>query len=276
MKIRYLVEPAPLGTAGAFKFAADFIRATTVVFNGDILTNLNVSEIIAYHLKNQATATIVLETVENPTTYGLVEIDENSRVLSFMEKPKAEKTLQFAGQRVNAGIYVLELKVLDFIPAGESYSFEYGLFPDLLRRGEKFQAFVQKDTYWLDIGTPQRYLQAHYDIINRRVKGFVIQDNRANSEIHQTAEISENSFVGNGCKIKAAAKITNSVLGENIFVGQQSLIENSVIGANSCINDNACVSGAIIGQNCRLGSYSVIDRETFLGDNTVITDYSKV
>src|SRR5205085_947598 len=120
----------------------------------------------------------------------------------------------------------------DLIPKGENYSFEYGVFPELLKRNEKFFAFVT-DSYWLDVGTPDRYLQAHQDIINGRVQGFELTDDRGQSEIALTAEVSDNSFLGSNCLIANGAKVTNSVLGENVSVGENAVIENSVIGANT-------------------------------------------
>lgn len=275
VKIRYVVEPEALGTAGAVKFAAEFIKETTVILNGDNLINLDISEVVHYHQEKQATATIVLETVENPSAYGLVEIDEEHRILNFLEKPKAEEVEKISIRTVNAGTYVLEPGVLDLIPAGENYSFEYGVFPELLLRGERFFAFVT-DSYWLDVGNPERYLQAHQDIINRKVKGFEIIDDRGQSEIALTANISDNSFLGNGCLIGRESNISYSVLGEKVSAGENTVIKNSVIGSNTRIGDNAYLSHAIIGQNCQIGSFSIITPQTVLGDGSILTDYSKV
>lgn len=275
VKIRYVVEPEPLGTAGAVKFAEEFIKETTVILNGDNLINLDIHALIQYHREKQAIMTIVLETVENPSAFGLVEVDETQRVLNFLEKPKPEEIEKMRTRTVNAGTYVLEPEVLSLIPAGENYSFEYGVFPELLRRQEKIFAFVT-DSYWLDVGTPQRYLQAHRDIINGRVAGFEIVDDRSQSEIALTAEITGNSFIGNNCLIGNNSKIINSVLGTGVFAAENSVIENSVVGAGTKIWDNALVSGAIVGQNCQVGSFSIIKPETILGDRSVLTDYSKI
>ncbi|HYP49320.1 MAG TPA: nucleotidyltransferase family protein, partial [Pyrinomonadaceae bacterium] len=123
--IRYVTEPMPMGTAGAYKFAASEIRETTVVFNGDILTDLDISRVIEQHHERRACASIVLTPVENPTAYGLVETGENEKVLRFREKPKPEELATLTTKNINAGIYVLEPSVLDIIPEGEHYSFEY-------------------------------------------------------------------------------------------------------------------------------------------------------
>lgn len=275
VNVRYAVEPEPMGTAGAVKFAEEFIRETTVILNGDNLINLDIHALVQYHKEKQAAMTVVLETIENPSNYGLVEIDAENQILNFLEKPKPEEIEKIPTRTVNAGTYVLEPEILDLIPAGENYSFEYGVFPELLRRKEKFFAFVT-DSYWLDVGTPQRYLQAHQDIINGKVEGFEIRDDRGQSEIALTAEISGNSFFGNGCSVGNMSNVSSSVLGENVLIGENSLVENCVVGANTRIGDDARVFGSIIGQNCRIGNFTVVSPETVLGDGSVLTDYGKI
>src|SRR5919112_6065632 len=162
VRINYTVEPQPLGTAGAYKFAGDLLREPTVVFNGDIVTDLDLRAVIRQHNERKAAATIVLAPVENPSVYGVVETEADGRVKSFSEKPSAD---QISVNTINAGTYILDPKVLDMIPEGESCSFEYDLFPELLRRGERFYAHVPDGAYWLDIGAPARYLQVHHDIL---------------------------------------------------------------------------------------------------------------
>src|SRR3954469_13359068 len=135
VKLKYTVEPQPMGTAGAYKFAEDLIRERTVVLNGDILTDLDLKSVIREHNDRKALATIVLAPVENPRAYGLVETETDGRIRRFLEKPKAE---EITCNTINAGTYILEPRVLDFIPAGENHSFEYGLFPTLLMRKEPF------------------------------------------------------------------------------------------------------------------------------------------
>jgi mannose-1-phosphate guanylyltransferase len=275
VNIRYVVEPEALGTAGAIKFAEKFIKETIVILNGDNLINLNIAETIKFHREKRALATIVLETLANPLGYGLVEIDEEKRIKNFLEKPAVEDLEKITTRTVNAGTYVLEPEVLDLIPANTNYSFEYGVFPELLRRNERFFAFVT-DTYWLDVGTPPRYLRAHQDLINGKVAGFDIADDRGQSEIALTAEISDNSFIGDKCTIENLAKINNSVLEDNVSIAEDAIIENSVIGAGTRIGVGAHISGAIIGQNCRIGSFAAVNGEKILGDGSVLTDYSKV
>lgn len=275
VKIRYVTEPEPLGTAGAVKFAEEFINQTTVILNGDNLINLDISVVAKYHQENNAAAAIVLQRVENPIGYGLVEIDEESNVLNFLEKPSAETLTKISTRTVNAGTYVLEPSVLDLIPKDKNYSFEYGVFPELLKRNDKFIAFVD-DSYWLDVGTPQRYLFAHQEIINNRVSGFSGEDFRSENEVSETAEVCRNSIIGQDCIIKESAKIENSVLGENVSVGENSFIKDSVILSGTVIGENVSISGAIIAKNCKIGNNCVISNETVLGEVSVLTDYCKV
>lgn len=275
VKIRYVTEPEPLGTAGAVKFAEEFINQTTVILNGDNLINLDISAVANYHKEQNATATIVLQRLENPLGYGLVEIDEANNVLNFLEKTSAEALTKISTRTVNAGTYILEPSVLDLIPKDENYSFEYGVFPELLKRNDKFLAFVD-DSYWLDVGTPSRYLFAHQEIINNRVSGFSGEDFRDESKVSETAQISENSIIGRSCAVDREARIENSVLGENVLVGENSIIKNSVILSGTFIGENVSINGSIIAKNCKIGNNCVISNETILGEASHLTDYSKV
>ena len=173
VNLKYTVEPQPMGTAGAYKFAEDLIREPTVVFNGDVLTDLDLKAMIRQHKDRNATASIFLTPVEDASMYGVVETDGDGRVQRFVEKPKPGET---DCRNINAGAYVLEPKVLDLIPKGENYSFEYALFPKLLEQGEAFFAHIPPRTYWTDIGTPARYLQAHHDMLAKRVSRFHVKD----------------------------------------------------------------------------------------------------
>lgn len=274
VNIRYVVEPEPLGTAGAVKFAEEFITQTTVILNGDNLINLDIAVVAEYHQQLNAAATIVLQRIENPIGYGLVEIDELNNVLNFLEKPSAETLTKIPTRTVNAGTYILEPKVLDLIPSGENYSFEYGVFPALLKRKEKFAAFLDYG-YWLDVGTPARYLHAHQEIINQKVSGFSGEDFRGES-IVSAAQICPNSIIGKSCVIKNGAKIENSVLGENVVIDENCSIKDSVILQNTTFGKNVTIEGAIIANDCKIGDSSIISRETILGEASHLTDYSKV
>ena len=240
------------------------------------MINLDIAAVAEFHKHNKALATIVSMTMENPLGYGLMEIDKNNQILRFLEKPKAEDIEKLAINTVNAGTYIFEPEVLDFIPANQPASFEYDVFPKLLEQKQNFLAFISNDSYWLDVGTPQRYLQAHQDIINNRVSGFTGEDYRLQSEISATAEISKNSIIGKDCRIANGAKIENSVLGENVILGESVTIKNSVIGSHTEISDFANITDALIGKSCQIGKYSLINQNKVLGDLSVLTDYSQI
>jgi len=271
VKLKYTVEPQPMGTAGAFKFAEDLIRQLTVVFNGDILTDLDLKAVIREHNERKATATIVLTPVANPTAYGLVETESDGTIRRFLEKPKAD---EITCNTINAGTYILQPEVLDFIPAGEGYSFEYGLFPDLLQRKERFYAHVPARTYWIDIGTPERYLQAHQDLLSNRVARIHIKDRRGDFDSATAAEIDEHSMIGDACQIKPGAQIINSVLGQGCFVEERARVENSVIWPHTRIGTAAEVIGAVVGRGCHIGRSAVVSPGAVLGDKTSLTDYT--
>ena len=275
VKIKFVTEPNPMGTGGAYKFAASAIHTTTVVLNGDVLTDADVSKILEFHKKNQAEATIALTPVENPSAYGLVESDEAGRVLRFLEKPKPEELANLSLNTINAGIYILEPAVLDLIPAGENRSFEYHVFPALLKSERPFFAYLMKDNYWRDIGTPESYLAAHHDFLAGRLGGFETAWT-ANSDIATAAVIDRRSVIADGCIIKPNARITNSVLGPGVHVEEKAVIDDSVIWAHTRVSGSAEISGAVIGRGCHVGRNVVVRPGSVIGDKATLPDYSRV
>jgi len=272
VRLKYATEPQPMGTAGAFKFAAEHITDQTVVFNGDVLTDLDLARVIAEHRERRATATVVLTPVADPSAYGVVETDGAGRVLRFVEKPAPGEATT---NTINAGTYVLEPGVLDLIPEGENYSFEYQLFPDLLRRGESFYAHVPERAYWLDIGTPARYLQAHHDLLSGRVGNIQIGRPRGDFDSATAAEIDDRSVIADGCSIKPGAQVINSVLGEGVHVEERARVENSVVWAHARINSDARVTSSIVGRGCYVGRSAQVGPGAALGDKTSLTDYTQ-
>ncbi|HEX8502141.1 MAG TPA: NDP-sugar synthase [Pyrinomonadaceae bacterium] len=272
VRINYTVEPQPMGTAGAYKFAESHIREPTVVLNGDIVTDLDLRAALREHDERGAVATVVLAPVEDPCAYGVVEADGGGRVTRFAEKPAAAEC---AVNTINAGTYILDPKVLDFIPAGESYSFEYGLFPDLLARGEKFYAHLPASAYWMDIGAPARYLQVHHDILAGRVRGVQLGGRRGDSDIATHAEVDRLSLVADGCTVKPGAQIVNSVLGEGVHVEEKAQIVNSVVWPHTRVGAGAHVSEAVIGRGCHVGRSAQVGPGAVLGDKTSLTDYTQ-
>lgn len=275
VNLRYITEPSPMGTGGAYKFAADALRETTVVFNGDILTSLDISALIEFHKANSAEATITLVPVDDPSRYGLVQVDKGRRVQRFIEKPQPDELAKLKINTINAGIYVLEPSILDIITKDANRSFEYDIFPDLLKRQTPFFAYTIEDDYWLDIGTPASYLKAHHDLLSASIKGFEIERGNS-SDVATRAEIDRLSVIGEGCTIKPGVRISNSVIGPGVHIEEKAVIENSVIWSHTRISSAADIRNAVIGRSCHIGRNATIGEGSVLGDKTALTDYTKV
>jgi mannose-1-phosphate guanylyltransferase len=273
VKLRYVTEPNPLGTAGAFKYAANNSRETTVVLNGDILTDIDILAVVEQHLVKKSIATIVLTRVENPTAYGLVETNLDGKVLAFREKPTAEELSKLNINTINAGIYILEPSVLDIIPNNENCSFEYKVFPELLAKSMPFNAFIMENEYWRDIGNPKSYHSAHQDFLSGKIADFAKQKPQ-DADIATTAIVDKSSILGKNCTIKPNAKIINSVIGEGVIIEEKCTIENSVIWAHTRISHGTQLRDSVIGKGCYIGKNCEINGAVF-GDKTSLTDYSK-
>jgi mannose-1-phosphate guanylyltransferase len=271
--IRYAVEGTPLGTGGAFKNAEDHIDSTTVVFNGDVLTDLDLSAVVARHRKTNAVATIVLTPVENPSAYGLVETEADGSVRRFIEKPGPD---EITCNTINAGVYVLEPSVLRYMPKDEPYSFERGLFPTLLERKELVVSFVH-ESYWIDIGTPRKYLEVHQDILagkfsSRRVPPSLLD----RSSLPSNASVDSKSIIDADVTIRAGVRIENSVIGRNCKIEEGAHITDSVIWGGNTLDNGSHVEGAIVGRGCYIGRFVTLRPGVVLGDKTVATDFSQL
>jgi len=275
VNLRYITEPSPMGTGGAYKFASDLLRETTIVFNGDILTDLDVGKVIDYHRAKNSAATLTLAPVEDLSRYGVSEIDGEGRIRRFIEKPQGEELANLTVNTINAGVYILEPSILDIIAKDANRSFEYDVFPDILKRELPFFGYVIEDEYWRDIGTPSNYLQAHHDFLAGRIKGFDL-DESAVSDVATRAEIDKRSVIGDGCTIKPGVRILNSVVGPGVHIDEKAVIENSVIWSHTRISTGAEIRGAIVGRSCHIGRNATVDEGSVIGDKTTLTDYTKV
>ena len=273
VNLRFLTEPHPLGTAGAYRFASDHIKETTVVLNGDILTNADISQIVEFHKKCNAEATITLSPVADPWNFGLVETQKD-RVMQFVEKPKPEEATKRKLTNINAGVYILEPSIRELIPKDENRSFEYHVFPTLLENKQEFFAYQLKGEYWRDLGTPENYLAAHLDFLAGRIDGFEIPPlDQAEIATHTNIE---RSLIGDDCVIKPNVEIINSVLGPGVHVEEKAKIENSVIWSHTRVASFAVIDGAVIARSCHVGRNTSVRQGTVLGDKASIPDYSRV
>lgn len=274
VRLRFLTEPNPLGTGGAYRFAAEELNETTIVLNGDILTDADLAKIVEFHRSNKAEATIALTPVDDPSKYGLVEIDKHHRVKAFVEKPEQGATTKTKRSNINAGIYVLEPTVRDLITKNENRSFEYQVFPDLLEQGRPFFAYELGVSYWRDLGTPESYLAAHMDLLKGGILG--LETPKTNLGDVATHSHIQGSLIGENCTIKPNVEIINSVIGDGVHIEEKARIENSVFWSHTRVAGSAAIDGAVIARSCHIGRNSSLSPGTVLGDKASIPDYSRL
>jgi NDP-sugar pyrophosphorylase family protein len=279
IKIRYVVEPVPLGTAGAIKYAGDKLTESVVVFNGDVMTQLDLAAVIRMHRERQARATIVLTPVDNPSAYGLVETDEQSNIKRFIEKPKPE---EITTNHINAGIYILEPDTFDRIPSEVPWSIERSYFPSLIERSETFVAYIYNG-YWIDIGTPEKYVQVHHDIMDGRFVAPPFAGLTAprqciapDARIEDGATIEGPVFIDEGVLVKAGARIgPHAVIGRQTQVEEEAIIERSILWPNCRIGNQASIADAVLGRQCHIGRNVSLNSGAVLGDKTTLTDFTR-
>jgi mannose-1-phosphate guanylyltransferase len=251
--IRYVAEPEPRGTAGAIRFAADQLGDELderfLALNGDVLTDLDLSALLRVHEQHAARATLGLHPVEDSSAYGLVSTDAEGRVLEFLEKTGE----QVPGE-VNAGMYVLERTVLHLIPLGENVSIERDVFPRLVGDGLHGSRL---DGYWMDIGTPERYLQASWDILEGRVEtqvaptapGLLVG---AGAQVASAAKVGPRAVVGPDCRLADGVEIRDSVLLGSCTVGEGARIRGSILSTGVEVSAGAELNGAVVAQDERV------------------------
>ncbi|MBC7333096.1 MAG: NDP-sugar synthase [Actinobacteria bacterium] len=275
VSLTYVTETTPLGTCGAVKNVERYIGSDSfMVFNGDVLTSLNLTELIEYHKAKKADITIALTPVEDPTSYGLVPIDEDGRVIEFLEKPSPEEIVT---NLINAGTYVIESRIMKLVPSGKPYSFERELFPEALRRGYRVYGFVS-NSYWLDVGTPEKYLAAHYDVLDKKIDFKIpYEEVFQNIYIGRGAQYSKDNFVsgpiviGEGTVIESKAKIFPlTVIGSNCRISSGTHISGGLIFDNTEIGRNCHIAQAIISKNVKIGESVRVEGFSVVGDDCVI------
>ena len=276
--VRYVVEPDPLGTGGAIKYASVGIDDTLLVFNGDVLTGIDLQAVVRRHRAREARATIVLTPVDNPSAYGLVETDANGGVRRFLEKPSPD---QVTCDTINAGIYILEPETFSRIPDGTKYSIERQYFPELVERGETFVAYVDRG-YWLDIGTPSSYVRAHRDLMAQRCAAgpFVGQPTNmvyrgAGCRIATDATIDGPCFLGAGCIVEEGARVgAESVLGPGCVIGAGAVVDRSILWRGTLVDRQSVVRDAVLGEHCHIEHHAEVGPGTVLGNRSTLTAHS--
>jgi mannose-1-phosphate guanylyltransferase len=270
--IRYLEEPRPLGTAGAIKYAEQLLGDRFLALNGDLLSDLDLSALIEQHDRSGAVATLALHPVADPSAYGLVRRAPNGEIREFIEKPSPD---QVDTDEISAGAYLLERSVLELIPAGEAVSIEHEIFPRLVGEG----LFGRRlEGYWLDIGTPERYLQATRDILERRVltstgeqldpEGLLIESGASvdsgatleppamigfGGELASGSAVIGPTAIGPGARIGPSARVERSVLFEGCRIGAGASVRDAILAAGVAVAEGARIEpGAVLGEGARV------------------------
>jgi mannose-1-phosphate guanylyltransferase len=267
VRLRYCLEQEPRGTAGAVKNAEAYLDNTFFVLNGDVFTDMNLGDMLAFHRENKAKATISLTWVDDPSAFGVVETDGEKRVQRFIEKPPlAEATTNW----INAGTYILEPEVLEHIPPGVHYMFEKGLYPKLLDTGVPVYGYPCRG-YWLDMGTPEKYFSLNVDLLSSKIKSPLVSIPGQNgiyysrdAVVHPSAEltmpvvigsgsrvgqgvhIKGPVVIGSGCHVEDGASIENAVLWNNVSIHAGARLRHCVISSDVTINHNQDVVNYIV------------------------------
>ncbi len=275
VKIQYALEKEPLGTAGAIKNCEKFVKGSpTVVLNGDILTDIPLKRMISFHYKTKNTATLGLVRVEDPSAYGLVLLDSKNHITRFLEKPAPGEIVT---DTINAGVYVFEPAVFDFIPDGENYSAERALFPHLLKERRPFGGYVWEG-YWQDIGSPWKYLATHWDVLNGAFPVYAALSRKPNKvymgrgvRISPGALIKGPTIIGDGCVIGEMARILPyAVLGKGCRVGKHSSVSRSVLWDRAKVGDHVKLEEVVLGRGCRIQDHTLVAPGSVLGDRAQV------
>lgn len=258
-------EMKPLGTAGALKNAEKFLNAPFIFcFNGDVMTDINLTEMIHFHQAKKAMITVSLAHVKDPSPYGLALLNSDRRIQKFIEKPKLETLKKSKSYLINAGTYLFDRSIFNRIPPGENYSVENQLYPKCLNDNIPVYGYITApSTYWLDIGTPQKYSQANFDVVQNKLSNFVsphsIKKIGAQTKIHPTAKISFDTVIGKNCKIGARSQLNQCIVLDHVT-----------------LEDDVVLDQCIIGRYSKIAHHTVISELKCVGEHSVITSYSKL
>ena len=281
MRLRYAVEDEPLGTAGAIRFAADGIDERFVVCNGDVLTGLDLSAMVEFHDERSAEVTIALTRVEDPSAFGVVPTALDGSVIAFVEKPAPGSA---PSDWINAGTYVLEPSFLDRIPPRLNVSVERETFPRLLEQPGRLFGY-RSDAYWLDIGTPEKYLQAHTDALAGRLSfppapgarevspGVWMQ---GEATIEPDAHIEAPVLIGAGARIESGARVRRSVLGAGAVVEARAELDGAVLHAGARVSHGGSVRDSVVGADAVLKPDVSLAAETIVGARATVPSGTRI
>jgi len=270
LRLRFVEEPEPRGTAGALKYAEELLDERFLMLNGDVLTDIDLSAQMAQHEETGAVGTLALVPVEDPSAYGLVRMEPDGAVREFVEKPSPD---QVDTNLVSAGAYVLERSVVDLVPPDVNYSIEREIWPRLI--GQGLYGFAA-EAYWLDIGTPDRYLQATFDIIEGTVEtavrdrlgeSFLSVDDGA--EVH--GRVVPPAIIERGARAAEGAQVGPlAVIGHDAVVDAGAVVERAVILQGAQVDEHAHVRDAVVSAGARIGARTHVTGSAVLGEGVTI------
>ncbi|HSE82940.1 MAG TPA: NDP-sugar synthase, partial [Thermodesulfobacteriota bacterium] len=278
VKMNYVIPSEDYGTAGAVKFASEYLKDEEpfIIISGDLLTDVNLTELVSFHKNKKAIVTIGLTSVKDPLQFGIVITDNNGAVIRFLEKPGWGEVFS---DSINAGIYVMNPEALDFIPGRQAFDFSHDLFPRLLSERKPIFGFSLRG-YWRDVGDTTAYWQANIDILAGRVKvkgtgkrlDIVGKDIwlGENVDIASDAEIEGTVIIGEGAKIMGRAQIRDSIIGENSVVLQGTKIASSTLWSDCRIDESSDIRGSVICSNVKVGKEVKIEPGVVVAENCSI------
>jgi len=290
VRLRFVEEPEPRGTAGALKYAEPMLDESFLMLNGDVLTDIDLTAQIEQHRSSSARATLALVPVDDPTAYGLVRLDSERSVLEFVEKPSSD---EIDTNLISAGAYVLERDVLDLIEPDRNVSIEREIWPQLVGNG---LCGFPSESYWLDIGTPARYLQGTFDILegkvqtavgerlgedylgvapSARIDGRVVPPAIVDPRCHvaEDAQVGSLVVLGPGVQVDSGTTIERSVVLNGAEIGPHCTLRDCIVAAGVRIGANTQISGgAVLGEGVTIGDDNVITRGARIFPNVKIPD----
>ena len=287
LNIKYIVEKRPMGTAGGVMNALKYIDDTFFVLSGDVLIDLDLNKLLKFHREKKAIATIVLTTVDDPTHYGIAVLDENDQIVKFLEKPSRKEVFS---KVANTGTYVLEPEVFDYIePRKGEIDFSKDIFPVLIEKKAGIFGYTL-DGYWNDVGRPETYLKANYDVLDEKIrpkpKGHIMKEGVGRlgniwigDDVHidESVRIVGPVFIGDHCSIEKGCTLgKNTVLNKHVYVENNCIIKGSVIFPNTLIKANSHLKDCIVDEESILERSSVIGSGAILGSSVLIGHHSTI
>ncbi|MGZ7069436.1 MAG: sugar phosphate nucleotidyltransferase [Methanobacterium sp.] len=280
LNVKYTVEDFPMGTAGGIKKAQNYIDDSFFVLSGDVLVDVDLNKLLKFHREKKAIATLVLKHVDDPTHFGIAVVDDDGQITNYLEKPSPDEVFS---NIANTGTYIFEPEIFDYIKSGEEVDFSHDVFPVLIEERAGIYGY-EFDGYWNDVGRPDTFLLANYDVLNRKIApeppGKKIKESvdrlgdiwiGNDVQIDERVRVSGPVAIGDNCVIGKGCKISkNTVIGKNAHIEENTHIKGSVLFSNVVIKANSHLKDCIIDTNCVVEEGSIIESGVILGNKVHI------